>query len=124
MNTITTIPILQIDEFLLITVQANLNDHQLLRLQDEIASQVVAKHAKGVLIDITALDMVGSFIGRMLGNMSALCTALGANSVLVGMQPAVAITVVEIGLLLTHVHTARNVDQGMALLRRLGQSTN
>lgn len=124
MNTITTIPILHIDEFLLITIQVDLHDRLALRLQDDIATHVVAMHAKGVLIDITALDMVDSFIGRMLGNMSALCAALGANTVVVGMQPAVAITVVELGLLLTNVHTARNVDQGMALLRRLGQLSN
>lgn len=121
MNTLTNIPILHIGEFLLVTIQVDLHDRLALRLQDDIATQVVAVHAKGVLIDISALDMVDSFIGRILGNMSALSSTLGAHTVVVGMQPAVAITIVELGLLLTNVHTARNVDQGMALLRRLAQ---
>jgi rsbT antagonist protein RsbS len=121
MNTITTIPILHIGEFLLVTIQVDLHDRLALQLQDDIATQVVALRAKGVLIDISALDMVDSFIGRMLGNMSALSSTLGAHTVVVGMQPAVAITIVELGLLMANVHTARNVDQGMALLRRLVQ---
>ena len=124
MNAFTTIPILHIGEFLLVTIQVDLHDRLALQLQDDIATKVVAVHAKGVLIDISALDMVDSFIGRMLGNMSALSCTLGAHTVVVGMQPAVAITIVELGLLLANVHTARNVDQGMNLLRSLAHPRN
>ena len=116
------IPILRIGECLLVTIQVDLHDRLALRLQDEIANQVVKTHAKGVLIDISSLNMMDSFIGRMLGNMSALSSTLGAYTVVVGMQPTVAITIVELGLLLSNVHTARNVDQGLALLKTLAEA--
>ena len=113
------IPILKVGEFLLVSIQVDMHDRLALSLQDDLTAQVVAARAKGVLIDISSLDMVDSFIGRMLGNMAAMTRALGAEAVVVGMQPAVAITIVELGLALTNVRTALNVDKGMALLQTL-----
>ncbi len=113
------IPILKVGEFLLVSIQVDMHDRLVLSLQDDLTAQVVVSRAKGVLIDISALDMVDSFIGRMLGNMAAMTRALGAETVVVGMQPAVAITIVELGLVLTDVRTAINVDKGMALLQNL-----
>jgi len=113
------IPILKVGEFLLVSIQVDMHDRLALSLQDDLTAQVVAARAKGVLIDISSLDMVDSFIGRMLGNMAAMTSALGAEAVVVGMQPAVAITIVELGLALTNVRTALNVDKGMALLQTL-----
>ena len=111
------IPILRMGEFLLVTIQVDMHDQLALTLQDELSAQIVKIAAKGVLIDISALDMVDSFIGRMIGNISRITAILGANSVVVGMQPAVAITLVELGLSLQGVKTALNVDRGMQLLR-------
>jgi rsbT antagonist protein RsbS len=111
------IPILRLGEFLLVGIQVDLHDRLALRLQDELAQQVVERHARGVLIDISALDIVDSFVGRVLGNIAALTQALGAQSVVVGMQPAVAMTMVELGLSLRNVRTALTVEKGMALLR-------
>lgn len=113
------IPILKVGEFLLVSIQVDMHDRLALSLQDDLTAQVVAARAKGVLIDISSLDMVDSFICRMLGNMAAMTSALGAEAVVVGMQPAVAITIVELGLALTNVRTALNVDKGMALLQTL-----
>ena len=113
------IPILKVGEFLLVSIQVDMHDRLALSLQDDLTAQVVAARAKGVLIDISSLDMVDSFIGRMLGNMAAMTSAMGAEAVVVGMQPAVAITIVELGLALTNVRTALNVDKGMALLQTL-----
>ena len=113
------IPILKVGEFLLVSIQVDMHDRLALSLQEDLTAQVVAARAKGVLIDISSLDMVDSFIGRMLGNMAAMARALGAETVVVGMQPAVAITIVELGLALTDVRTALNVDKGMALLQTL-----
>jgi len=113
------IPILKVGEFLLVSIQVDMHDRLALSLQEDLTAQVVAARAKGVLIDISSLDMVDSFIGRMLGNMAAMTRALGAETVVVGMQPAVAITIVELGLTLTDVRTALNVDKGMALLQTL-----
>jgi len=113
------IPLLKVGEFLLVSIQVDMHDRLALSLQDDLTQQVVKTRAKGVLIDISSLDIVDSFIGRILGNIAAMTAILGAQAVLVGMQPAVAITIVELGLSLNNVHTAINVDKGMALLRRL-----
>jgi rsbT antagonist protein RsbS len=113
------IPILQVGEFLLVSIQVDLHDRLALSLQDDLTARVVRTHAKGVLIDISALEMVDSFIGRMLGDIATLTRTLGAHTVIVGMRPAVAITIVELGLELNQVRTALNVDRGMAQLRNL-----
>ena len=117
------IPILKVGEFLLVSIQVDMHDRLAMSLQDDLTAQVVAARAKGVLIDISSLEVVDSFIGRMLGNMAAMTRALGAEAVVVGMQPAVAITIVELGLSLTNVRTALNVDKGMALLQTLVNPT-
>jgi rsbT antagonist protein RsbS len=113
------IPILQVGEFLLVSIQVDLHDRLALVLQDDLTNRVVKARAKGVLIDISSLEIVDSFIGRMLGNIALLTRTLGAHTVVVGMRPAVAITIVELGLELHNVRTALNVDHGMALLRLL-----
>jgi rsbT antagonist protein RsbS len=105
-------------EFLLVTIQVDMHDQLALRLQDDLTQAIQAKGAKGVLIDISALEMVDSFIGRMISDISGMARILDASTVLVGMQPAVAITLVELGLSLPGVATALNVDRGMRLLRR------
>jgi rsbT antagonist protein RsbS len=112
------IPILRMGEFLLVTIQVDMHDQLALRLQDDLTQAIQAKAAKGVLIDISALEMVDSFIGRMISDISGMARILDATTVLVGMQPAVAITLVELGLSLPGVATALNVDRGMQLLRR------
>ncbi len=112
------IPILRMGEFLLVTIQVDMHDQLALRLQDDL-SLAIQKHAsRGVLIDISSLEMVDSFIGRMVADISGIGQILGAETVLVGMQPAVAITLVYLGLSLPGVSTALNVERGMALLRR------
>jgi rsbT antagonist protein RsbS len=111
------IPILKMQEFLLVTIQVDMHDHLALRLQDDLTESIVKTHARGVLIDISALDIVDSFIGRTLGNIAAMSRILDAATVVVGMQPAVAITLVELGLPLKGIHTALNIEQGMAFLR-------
>ena len=111
------IAILKMGEFLLVTIQVDMHDRLALTLQDDLTSKITETNAHGVLIDISALDMVDSFIGRMLGNISAMSRVLDAETVVVGMQPAVAITLVELGLTLSGVRTALNVEKGMALLR-------
>ncbi len=119
------IPINKVGEFLLVSLQVDMDDHQALILQNNLTTQVVKTRAKGVLIDISSVDIVDSFMGRMLGNMASITRVLGANSVVVGMQPAVAITIVELGLSLTTIKTALNVDKGMALLQTLvNKATN
>ena len=111
------IPILRMGEFLLVTIQIDMHDQMALKLQDEL-SNAIQKHAsKGVLIDISTLEMVDSFIGRMVSDISGMAKILGAETMLVGMQPAVAITLVELGLSLPGVATALNVERGMAQLR-------
>jgi len=116
------IPILQVGEFLLVSIQVDLHDSLAMRLQDDLTARLVKVRAKGVLIDISALEIVDSFIGRIMGNMASLISMLGVHSVVVGMQPAVAMTIVELGLSLSNVRTARNVDQGVALLRTLADA--
>jgi rsbT antagonist protein RsbS len=111
------IPILRMGEFLLVTIQVDMHDRLARTLQDDLTSQIERTGAKGVLIDISALEMVDSFIGRMIANISAMSRILDANTVLVGMRPAVAITLVELGLSLPGVDTALDVERGMKLLR-------
>ena len=111
------IPILKMQEFLLVTIQVDMHDRLALALQDDLTARIVQTHARGVLIDISALDLVDSFMGRMLGNIAAMSRILDAETVVVGMQPAVAITLVELGLPLKGIRTALTVEQGMAFLR-------
>lgn len=111
------IPILRMGEFLLVTIQVDLHDQLALSLQEDLTTMISKRNAKGVLIDISALEIVDSFIGRMIADISAMSRLLDARTVLVGMQPAVAITLVELGLSLTGVRTALNVERGMRLLR-------
>jgi rsbT antagonist protein RsbS len=111
------IPILKLGDFLLVTVQVDMHDRLAMNLQDDLTEKIVDSHARGVLIDISALDIVDSFIGRMLGNIATMSRILDAETVVVGMRPAVAITLVELGLSLPGVRTALNVERGMDLLR-------
>jgi len=111
------IPILQMGPFLLVTIQVDMHDQLALTLQDDLSERISKTSARGVLIDISALDMVDSFIGRMIGTISGLSKIMDAQTVLVGMQPAVAITLVELGLTLPGVSTALNVERGMKLLQ-------
>ncbi len=112
------IPILRMGEFLLVTIQIDMHDQLALKLQDDLSNAIQKNSTKGVLIDISTLEMVDSFIGRMVADISGMGKILGAETILVGMQPAVAITLVELGLSLPGVATALNVERGMALLRR------
>src|SRR3954463_7562240 len=111
------IPILRMGEFLLVTIQVDMHDRLVMTLQDDLTQRIVKTHARGVLIDISALEIVDSFIGRMLANIAGMAKLLDAETVLVGMQPAVAITLVELGLSLHGIRTALNVERGMDLLR-------
>jgi len=104
-------------DFLLVTIQVDMHDRLAMTLQDDLTTRISQTGAKGVLIDISALDMVDSFIGRMIANISSMARVLDAQTVVVGMQPAVAITLVELGLTLSGVRTALNVEKGMDLLR-------
>ena len=112
------IPILKMGDFLLVTIQVDMHDQLASALQDDLTNKIAKVNAKGVLIDISSLDIVDSFIGRMLANTSAMARVLDAQTVVVGMQPAVAITLVELGLNLRGVHTALDVEKGMEMLRR------
>jgi rsbT antagonist protein RsbS len=111
------IPLLKIGDFLLVTVQVDMHDRLAVALQDDLTERIVSSRARGVLIDISALDIVDSFIGRMLGNIAGMARILDAETVVVGMQPSVAITLVELGLSLPGIRTALNIDRGMELLR-------
>jgi len=111
------IPILKMGDYLLVTIQVDMHDRLAMTLQDDLTARIVSARAKGVLIDISALEMVDSFMGRMLGDIAGMSRVLDAETVVVGMRPAVAITLVELGLSLTGVHTALNVERGMQLLR-------
>jgi rsbT antagonist protein RsbS len=111
------IPILKMGRFLLITIQVDMDDRLALTLQNDLTDRIVTTGARGVLIDISSLEIVDSFIGRMFSTIAAMARVLDAETVVVGMRPAVAITLVELGLTLPGVRTALDVDMGMALLR-------
>jgi rsbT antagonist protein RsbS len=111
------IPILRMGEFLLITVQVDMHDRLALQLQDDLTEQIVRWGSRGVLMDISALEVVDSFIGRMLGNIASMSRILDAQTVVVGMRPAVAITLVELGMSLPGIRTALSVERGMEILR-------
>ncbi len=110
------VPVLRLGDVLLVSIQVDLADELALRLQDDLAEQIVATGARGVLIDISGLDVVDSFTGRVLSTIAAVSRVLDAETVVVGMRPAVAITLVELGLTLRGVRTALNVELGLALL--------
>jgi rsbT antagonist protein RsbS len=110
------IPILRMGSVLLITIQVDMHDKLAMQLQDDVANRISELGSTGVLIDISSLEIVDSFIGRMLSNIAAMSKVLGASTVVVGMQPAVAITLVELGMSLSGVRTALNVESGMELL--------
>ena len=111
------IPILRMGNYLLVTIQVDMHDRLPMALQEDLTQMISDTEARGVLIDISSLEIVDSFIGRMLGNIAAMSRVLDAETVVVGMQPAVAITLVELGLSLAGVRTALNVDAGMDLLK-------
>src|ERR1700740_1878405 len=113
------IPVLRIGDCLLVSIQVDIADRLGMSLQEDLTNRMVADRARGVMIDISALEIVDSFIGRMLNNIAAMSRVLDAVTVVVGMRPAVAITLVELGLGLTGVRTALNVDKGLALIRRI-----
>ena len=111
------IPILKMGEFLLVTIQLDMHDQLALALQDDLTEQIVRHRTSGVLIDISALEVVDSFIGRMLANIANMAKLLDAETVVVGMQPSVAITLVELGLPMAGIRTALDVEKGMSSLR-------
>jgi rsbT antagonist protein RsbS len=115
------IPILKMGRFLLVSIQVDMDDRTAMTLQDDLTAQIVKHRATGVLIDISSLDVVDSFIGRMLANTAAMARILDADTVVVGMQPSVAITLVELGLSLKGVRSALNVERGMELLRSIAR---
>jgi rsbT antagonist protein RsbS len=110
------IPILKMGNYLLVSIQVDMHDQLAMQLQDDLTARIAGTGAHGVLIDISALEMVDSFIGRMLGNIAAMSRVLDAQTVVVGMRPAVAITLVELGLSLPGVRTALDIERGMELL--------
>jgi rsbT antagonist protein RsbS len=110
------IPILKMGDYLLVSIQVDMHDRLAMSLQDDLTARIVSARAKGVLIDISALEMVDSFIGRVLGDIAAMSRILDAETVVVGMRPAVAITLVELGLSLKGVLTSLNIERGMELL--------
>lgn len=116
------IPILKMGRFLLVSIQVDMDDRTAMTLQDDLTNQIVRQRAKAVLIDISSLDVVDSFIGRMLANTAAMARVLDADTVVVGMQPSVAITLVELGLSLKGVRSALNVERGMAMLSDVASS--
>lgn len=113
------IPILRMGNLLLVTIQVDMHDELALRLQDDLTSKIAEVDAKGVLIDISSLEIVDSFIGRTLANIVSMAKVLDAETVVVGMQPAVAITLVELGMSLPGIRTALNMETGMQFLREL-----
>jgi rsbT antagonist protein RsbS len=110
------IPILKMGAFLLVSIQVDMHDQLAMQLQDDLTSRIAETSSRGVLIDISSLEMVDSFIGRMLGNIAAMSRVLDAQTIVVGMRPAVAITLVELGMSLPGVRTALNIEQGMDML--------
>ena len=119
MNGMDRIPILKMGSFLLVTIQVDLYDKLALTLEADLVQMVNRTGARGVLIDISAVSIVDSFMGRIIGNIASMSKILDAETVVVGMQPAVAITLIELGLPLKGVHTALDVEKGMDLLKRL-----
>jgi rsbT antagonist protein RsbS len=117
------IAILTMGEFLLVTIQVEMHDRLVMELQEQLTEAIVAHHSRGVLIDISALEIVDSFIGRALGNIASMARVLDAETVVVGMRPAVAITLVELGLSLPGVRTALDAEKGMTLIRRSMRSS-
>lgn len=113
-----TIPIIKLNEFLLISIQVDLHDRLVMKLQDDLTRDIKENEARGVLIDISSVDMLDSFTGRMIANIASIAKLLDAETVVVGMQPAVAITLVELGMSLPGVLTALNVDKGVEILRK------
>lgn len=111
------IPILKVGNCLLVTIQVDMHDELALSLQEDLTAQIARYGSRGVLIDISSLEIVDSFIGRMLANIAAMSRVLDAQTVLTGMQPAVAITLVELGMALPGIKTALNVERGMELLK-------
>lgn len=112
------IPILRLQNYLLVTIQVELHDQLAITLQDDLTQNLSRTHARGVLIDISALEIVDSFIGRTLAHIASMARVMDANTVIVGMRPAVAITLIELGMSLQGINTALNVDKGMELLRK------
>jgi rsbT antagonist protein RsbS len=112
------IPILKMGDYLLVTIQVDLYDRLALNLENDLVNMISKNSSKGVLIDISAVNIVDSFMGRILGNIAQMSKILDAHTVVVGMQPAVAITLIELGLPMNGVHTALNVEKGMELLRK------
>ena len=110
------IPILKMGAYLLVSIQVDMHDQLAMQLQDDLTARIAEAGARGVLVDISALEMVDSFIGRMLGNIAAMSRVLDAQTVVVGMRPAVAITLVELGMSLPKVRTALDIERGMELL--------
>jgi len=111
------IPIMKIDTSLLVTIQVDMNDSLALELQDDLSDRIVKTRANGVLIEISALEIIDSFIGRMLGTITAISRLRGADTVVVGMRPAVAITLVELGLPLAGIRTALSVERGLEMIK-------
>lgn len=118
------VPVLRIGDVLLVSIQVDLEDQTVMNLQEDLAEQIVARAARGVVIDITAVEIVDSFVGRMLATIASISRLLDAETVVVGMRPAVAITLVELGLSLGGVRTALDLEKGLALLRRSAAGTD
>lgn len=118
------VPILKLGDVLLVSIQVDLHDSLALSLQDDLAARIRQTRAKGVLIDISALDVVDSFIGRVFGGIGSMARLLGATTVLVGIRPAVAITLVELGLEMEGVQTALNLEKGLEVLRRARENAD
>jgi rsbT antagonist protein RsbS len=119
---VDSIPILKMGEFLVVSIQVDMHDRLAMSLQDDLTERIVKARARGVLIDISSLEIVDSFIGRMLANIASMSRVLDAQTVVVGMRPAVAITLVELGMPLGGVRTALSVERGMELLRAAAAS--
>lgn len=116
------IPILRMGDLLLVTIQVDMHDRLALALQEDLTERITTRRTQGVLIDISSLEIVDSFIGRMLANIAGIARVLGAETVVTGMRPAVAITLVELGLSLPGVRTALNVEKGITLLESVPES--
>lgn len=113
------VPIIRLGDNLIVTVQQALHDRLAMQLQDDISAAIERTGARGLLIDVSVIDVVDSFMGRMLGDIAGMARLMGATTILVGIQPAVAITLTEIGLELRGIHTVLNLEKGLALLERL-----